>query len=85
MLNLPQNTEESLKLNYAFFSLSGNKDVATIKEWLSKELLRIQRGNNVQKDDTVFKWQQGALQTLVDLLAYSDRDNAKILIEKLKE
>ena len=85
MLKLPQDTEESIKLNYAFFNLSGNKDVATIKEWLGKESERISKGNNVQKDDTVFKWQQGSLQTLEDLLAYSDRDNAKILIEKLKE
>ena len=85
MLKLPQNDEENIKLNYAFFNMSGNSDFARIKEWFSKELIRIQKGNNVQKDDTVFKWQQGALQALEDLLAYSDRDNAKTLIEQLKE
>ncbi len=51
----------------ALAGLNDNEDWQVVQEWIADNLGRIQRNNSIEKDDTVVRWNQGALQVLEDL------------------
>lgn len=86
ILRLPPNAQANdlLRLNEAIFRLSNNQDFNTILGWLKLEKERLS-DDNMKMQDVQFKWNQGALQALSDILAMSDREAAAKILKTLKE
>jgi len=83
MLRQYTNKDDLLALTESFFRLSNNSDFKTIINWLNFEESRLSKENR-QAQDNQFKWNQGGLQAIDDLLRYSDRNEAQKVIEKLR-
>ena len=86
MLRQYTNAEQKnvLELNEAFFRLSNNSDFNTVIDWLKSESRRLSK-ENMTAQDIQFKWNQGALQLLFDVITMSDRNEAEKVIEKLRK
>ena len=80
------NTEQDkvLRLNEAFFRKANDSDFNTIIDWLKSEIIRLSKENMVT-EDVQFKRNQGALQSLCDIVDMSDRNEAEKIIEKLRK
>lgn len=75
--------DKMLNLNEAFFRLSNNSDFNTVIDWLESEARRLTK-ENMTAQDIQFKWNQGGLQAIFDIIIMSKRDAAKTIIEKLR-
>ena len=84
MLESPQDEREKRIFYQALYSLSAEHggDFDTIRCHLRGEAKRLEAESRLERDETLFKWKQGALQLLEDLevMIYSARDT----LEKLE-
>lgn len=80
------NTEPDkvLKLNEAFFRKANDSDFKAVIDWLKSEQRRLSK-ENMAAQDIQFKWNQGTLQALSDIIEMSDRNEAGKIIEKLRK
>ena len=83
ILRMPTKKDELLALNEAFYRLSRLQDFNTVINWLKLEDQRLSK-ENIRTVGVQVQWNQGSLQTLSDLLFYSNEDEATKVIEKLK-
>lgn len=76
--------DKVLRLNESFFRKANDADFKTIIDWLKSEIVRLSK-ENMTKQDIQFKWNQGGLQSLCDIVDMSDRSEAEKIIEKLRK
>lgn len=76
--------DKVLRLNESFFRKANDSDFKTIIDWLKSEIIRLSKENMIT-DDVQFKRNQGALQTLCDIVDMLDRNEAEKIIEKLRK
>lgn len=83
MLRKIEDTSEDRRFISALHRIRGNHDWTIIREFLENERGRIGRDNETQRDEVVFRQQQGACQALGDL--FQKQDRAVDTIKKMEE
>lgn len=52
----------------ALATLQGHNDFQTVMKYLQQSLDELRRDNQIAKEDVIYRWQQGAIQTLDQLI-----------------
>lgn len=82
MLRLPEVPQSAEKLLMAFVRLGSDDDYNEVYELILNGLHALEKVNRSEKDEIVFRWNQGAIQVLEDLIRYTRE--ARTLVEKYR-
>jgi cob(I)alamin adenosyltransferase len=52
----------------ALATLQGHNDFQTFLKYLQQSLVELRKDNQIAKEDVIYRWQQGAIQTLDQLI-----------------
>jgi hypothetical protein len=64
----------------ALSTLKGHNDFQTFIKYLQQSLVELRKDNQIAKEDVIYRWQQGAIQTLDQLIETCD--NARETLRK---
>jgi len=78
MIDVPQKPEEALNALSSISRFGVLSELRGMRDWLKKELDRLDEINEIEMDKTVFRQRQGACQVLRKILKLAETSDGKI-------